>query len=127
MEAVNLAAGTRHNRNRTPGLIRLPRGLTRDTRTFLPNSLSEGDDINPLAIIESARARVQEMTPAVAILVGAIVVGVAIILARIIAPYELALASNADGALILRLNTITGDVQICLPLNIYKHIEPKCQ
>jgi hypothetical protein len=68
------------------------------------------------------------MTPAQATLIGAILIGISIITARVIAPYEIAPGVDGQGnPLLWRANAITGDVQLCAALNVIKHTEPKCQ
>jgi hypothetical protein len=49
------------------------------------------------------------MTIQQAILIGAIIVGGSIIAARVIAPYEIA----SGTAVLWRVNTLTGAVQLC--------------
>jgi hypothetical protein len=49
------------------------------------------------------------MTIQQAILIGAVIVGGSIIAARVIAPYEIA----SGTAVLWRVNTITGTVQLC--------------
>jgi hypothetical protein len=68
------------------------------------------------------------MTSAQATLIGAIVIGLAVVAARVIAPYEIAAGVDGQGnPLLWRINAITGDVQMCPALNVIKRTEPKCQ
>jgi hypothetical protein len=68
------------------------------------------------------------MMPTHTILIGAIVIGIAVIAARLIAPYQIARGVDAQGNPFLwRSNAITGDVQMCPALNVIRHTEPKCQ
>jgi hypothetical protein len=68
------------------------------------------------------------MTPAQAILIAAVLIGASIIVARAIAPYEIAPGVDGQGnPLLWRANAITGDVQLCPAINVLKHVEPKCQ
>jgi hypothetical protein len=68
------------------------------------------------------------MTPAHAILIGAVLIGIAIVLAPLVAPYQFAPGVDAQGNPFLwRSNAVTGDVQACPALNVMRHTEPKCQ
>ena len=68
------------------------------------------------------------MTPTQAILIGAILIGISIIAARVVAPYEIATGVDSQGnPLLWRANALTGDVQICPAINVLKHVEPKCE
>lgn len=49
-----------------------------------------------------------------AILVGAVLIGLSILGARVIAPYQIAMGNAPNGAIaIYRLNTFTGVVDVC--------------
>jgi hypothetical protein len=68
------------------------------------------------------------VTPTYAILIGAVVIGIAIVGARLIAPYQFAAGVDAQGNPFLwRSSAVTGDVQMCPALNVIRHTEPKCQ
>ncbi len=54
-------------------------------------------------------AEISKMTIPQAIVVGSFIVAVSIIVARIIAPYEL----SSGTAVVWRINTITGAVELC--------------
>jgi hypothetical protein len=54
------------------------------------------------------------MTTQQAILIGAVIIGVSIVGARAMAPYEFAPAAGADGnPFIWRANVMTGGVEVC--------------
>ena len=54
------------------------------------------------------------MTPTQAILIGATLISLSIVAARVIAPYEVAPGVDAAGnAFLWRTNVVTGDVQTC--------------
>lgn len=61
----------------------------------------------------------------IAVLAGSFVIGMAIIGARFIAPYQIAAAVDGSGnPAIWRLNVVTGDVRFCPALNVIKDHNP---
>ena len=65
------------------------------------------------------------MTTPYAIIIGAFIIGASLIGARFMNHYEIAPGSDAAGtAMLWRLNTITGEVQICPMISVVKDKNP---
>ena len=57
------------------------------------------------------------LTPVQAIVAAALILGASIIASRVVAPYDFAVGVSENGEAVLwRVNTITGDTEVCRTL-----------
>jgi hypothetical protein len=64
------------------------------------------------------------LSPVQAIVAVALILGASVIASRIVAPYDLAVGvSDSSEAFLWRVNTITGDTEICRTLGNLHHVK----
>ena len=64
------------------------------------------------------------LTPAQAIVAASLILGASIIASRVTAPYDFAVGMSDNGEAVLwRVNTITGDTEVCRTLGNLHHVK----